>query len=75
MSEGTFKLCSLDSKGKEFETIHLFVFNDSVLYTKKQSTSAYRYKALIPLGAGTRVKEIPDMGGWLSPKVWVSVRI
>lgn len=35
VDEGSFKLCNLDSKGKEFESVYLFVFNDCILYSKK----------------------------------------
>ena len=63
MDEGSFKLCNLDSKGKEFESVYLFVFNDCILYSKKLSSKEYKFRNIIPLGTETRLKMIPDVGG------------
>merc|ERR1712137_335585 len=64
VNESSFKLCNLDSKGlsKEFESVHIFAFNDCLLYTKKQSTRAYKFRNIIPLGKDTRLKDIQDSG-------------
>ena len=62
--EGTLQKVNLDAKqGKEVDTLSVFLFNDCILYTKKEGHKL-EYRGLASLSEGTcRVKDIPDMEG------------
>jgi len=62
ITEGTLQKVNLDAKqGKEVDTLCVFLFNDCILYTKKEGHKL-KFRGLASLAEGTcRVKDIPDM--------------